>query len=41
MGSTGSMCSAVNESKRCEISCQAPQVAQCARGTGAPLCYCR
>ena len=41
MGSSGSMCSAVNENTRCEISCQAPQVAQCARGTAAPICYCQ
>ena len=42
-GSTGSMCSAVNAGTRCEISCQAPQVAQCTKGeyAGAPACYCR
>lgn len=41
--STGSMCSAVNAGMRCEISCQAPQVAQCWKGEYAsePVCYCR
>ena len=41
-GSTGGMCSAENNGKRCEISCQAPQVAQCAKGdySGDPVCYC-
>lgn len=40
---TGSMCSAVNEGMRCEISCQAPQLAQCSKGgyAGEPVCFCR
>jgi hypothetical protein len=43
VGSTGSMCSAVNEGQRCEISCRAPRVAQCAKGdiSGEPACFCR
>ena len=43
IGNTGSMCSAVNDNRRCEISCQAPQTAQCAKGAyaGEPVCYCR
>jgi hypothetical protein len=43
VGRTGSMCSAVNDGRRCEISCQAPQVAQCAKGgnAGQPACFCR
>src|SRR5688500_846987 len=31
VGRTGSMCSAVHDGQRCEISCQAPQVAQCTK----------
>src|SRR5688572_24405759 len=32
IGMTGSMCSTVVEGKRCEVTCQAPQVAQCGKG---------
>ena len=43
VGRTGSMCSAVHKGQRCEISCQAPQVAQCAKDENAagPACFCR
>ena len=43
VGRTGSMCSAAYESQRCEISCQAPQVAQCGKAENAPepACFCR
>ena len=43
VGRTGSMCSAVHKGQRCEISCQAPQVAQCAKNENAagPACFCR
>lgn len=43
VGRTGSMCSAVVEGTRCEISCQAPQVAQCGKGESAaqPSCVCK
>lgn len=43
VGRTGSLCSAVLESKRCEITCQAPQLAQCGKGAvpGEPSCACR
>jgi hypothetical protein len=41
-GRTGSMCSAGQEGQRCEISCQAPQVAQCGNGSnGEPVCFCK
>ena len=42
-GATGSMCSTASNGTRCEISCQAPQVAQCWKGgrSGAPACYCQ
>ena len=42
-GRTGSMCSAVHKGQRCEISCQAPQVAQCTKDDNAPgpACVCR
>jgi hypothetical protein len=42
VGRTGSMCSAVHKGQRCEISCQAPQVAQCAKDENAagPACFC-
>src|SRR4051812_31446302 len=42
-GRTGSMCSAVHKGQRCEISCQAPQVAQCTKDDNAagPACICR
>ena len=41
-GRTGSMCSTVYAGQRCEISCQAPQVAQCGTPSyaGGPACYC-
>jgi hypothetical protein len=40
---TGSMCNTVVEGKRCEVTCQAPQVAQCGKGanTGEPSCICK
>ena len=43
VGTTGSMCSAVGEGRRCEIACQAPQMAQCEKGVegGGPTCVCR
>src|ERR671912_38036 len=42
VGRTGSMCSIVNDTQRCEISCQLPQVAQCGNGNaGEPACYCK
>src|SRR5687768_8853686 len=43
VGRTGSMCSAVVEGRRCEITCQAPQVAQCGKGVeaGEPSCACK
>jgi hypothetical protein len=43
VGRTGSMCSATHDGQRCEISCQAPQVAQCgkAENAAAPACLCR
>jgi hypothetical protein len=43
IGRTGSMCSAVVEGMRCEISCRAPQVAQCGKGltTAEPTCMCK
>ena len=41
VGSTGSMCSAVHEGQRCEISCEAPQTAQCAKAAAGPTCFCR
>jgi hypothetical protein len=43
VGRTGSMCSAVHKGQRCEISCQEPQVAQCAKDENAagPACFCR
>ena len=43
VGRTGSMCSAVVEGKRCDIACQAPQMAQCGRGEVAtePSCVCK
>jgi hypothetical protein len=43
VGRTGSMCSAVYDGQRCEISCQAPQVAQCgkAANAGEAACYCK
>lgn len=43
VGTTGSMCSTVVEGKRCEVTCQAPQVAQCGKAgvAGEPSCVCR
>jgi hypothetical protein len=42
VGSTGSMCSVVSDTQRCEISCQLPQVAQCGSGNaGEPACFCK
>lgn len=43
VGRTGSMCSSVYEGRRCEISCQAPQVAQCGedRYAALPVCFCK
>ena len=43
VGRTGSMCSSGYGSQRCEISCQAPQVAQCGedRTASAPACFCK
>ena len=43
VGTTGSTCSTVVEGKRCEIACQAPQVAQCAKSAdaGEPSCACK
>ena len=43
VGRTGSMCSAAYEGQRCEISCQAPQVAQCGKAENAPepACLCK
>lgn len=43
VGRTGSMCSSVYEGQRCEISCQAPQVAHCGQDQNAavPACFCR
>ena len=43
VGRTGSMCSDVVEGKRCEVACQAPQVAQCGKRVdpGAPSCLCQ
>ena len=43
VGRTGSMCSTVYQGLRCEISCQAPQVAQCGKAENAaePACFCR
>ncbi len=43
VGRTGSMCSAVVEGKRCEVSCQTPQVAQCGKAleTAEPACICK
>src|SRR4051812_5297851 len=40
-GRNGSMCSAEHEGQRCEISCQSPEVAQCAKNARGPVCYCR
>jgi hypothetical protein len=40
-GRTGSMCSATHDGRRCEISCQAPQVAQCTEKPRGPACFCR
>ena len=42
-GRTGSMCSTVYQGLRCEISCQAPQVAQCGTPAyaGGPACFCQ
>ncbi|HYC47852.1 MAG TPA: hypothetical protein VED01_20465 [Burkholderiales bacterium] len=42
-GRTGSMCSAVYQGERCEIACQAPQVAQCGKAENAsqPSCFCQ
>ena len=43
VGRTGSMCSTTHAGQRCEISCQAPQVAQCEKDANAagPTCYCK
>ena len=43
VGRTGSMCSTVVAGKRCEIACQAPQMAQCGKGEveTEPSCVCR
>ncbi len=43
VGRTGSMCSAVYEGQRCEVSCQAPQVAHCGKAGNAPepACFCK
>ena len=43
VGGTGSMCSTVYDGQRCEISCQAPQVAQCGKAASAaePACFCK
>ena len=43
VGSTGSMCRAAYDGERCEISCQAPQVAQCGKAehAAAPACFCK
>ena len=43
VGRTGSMCSAVINAQRCEISCQAPEVAHCSQPAHAsePLCLCK
>ena len=42
-GRTGSMCSTVHNGQRCEISCQAPQVAHCGTPAyaGGAACFCR
>ena len=42
-GRTGSMCNTVYQGVRCEISCQAPQVAQCGipAYAGGPACFCQ
>ena len=42
-GRSGSMCSTVHEGRRCEIWCDAPQVAQCGRpaSAGQPACFCK
>jgi len=43
VGRTGSMCSATYQGQRCDISCQAPQAAQCGKAENAsePACYCK
>lgn len=43
IGRTGSMCSAVYEGRRCEISCRAPEIAQCGKAPDAaePACRCQ
>ena len=43
VGSTGSMCSSTYDAQRCEISCQAPQIAQCGKAAHAPepACFCK
>ncbi len=43
VGRTGSMCSAVLEGKRCEIACQAPEVAHCGNAANGvePACFCK
>jgi len=43
VGRTGSTCSSVYEGQRCEISCEAPQLAQCgkARNAAEPACFCQ
>ena len=42
-GRTSSLCSAVIDDKRCEISCRAPQLAQCGKApdTAEPACMCK
>jgi len=42
-GRTGSMCGTTYQGQRCEISCQAPQVAQCGTPAyaGGSACYCQ
>ena len=43
VGRTGSLCSAVVAGKRCEATCQAPQVALCGKSADArePSCGCK
>ena len=43
VGRTGSMCSTVVEGKRCEVTCQAPLLAQCGKSAGGvePSCVCK
>jgi hypothetical protein len=43
VGRTGSLCSAEMSGKRCEVTCRAPQVAQCGKALEAaePSCLCK